>query len=181
MLAPRGRGSDRVGGVALTRHFTVTAFVSTPEATLLHWHRKVGLWLPPGGHIEPDEDPVDAALRETLEETGLAVEILPTAERCDFAEPEQVPAPVTIMLEPIGPSDEGDAHQHIDMIYFARPVRDAPGVELGQPWRWVSREMLISNETLPADTAGGVEAEISEDVRTLGIASIDRSAAEEAA
>lgn len=167
--------------MALTRHFTVTAFVSTPEATLLHWHRKVRLWLPPGGHIEPDEDPVDAALRETLEETGLAVEILPTAERYGFAEPEQVPAPVTIMLEPIGPSSEGGAHQHIDMIYFARPASDARSVEIGHPWRWVSRETLINNDPLPSDMAEDAEEEISKDVRTLGIASIDRSAAEEAA
>src|SRR5688500_10821251 len=43
---------------------------------LLHWHRRLGLWLPPGGHIDPGELPDEAAVRETLEETGLAVELL---------------------------------------------------------------------------------------------------------
>ena len=46
------------------RHFTVTGFVVYMDSLLLHWHRKVKMWLPPGGHIEPNEDPVEAALRE---------------------------------------------------------------------------------------------------------------------
>jgi len=34
------------------RHFTATAFVVRGDATLLHWHRRLGQWMPPGGHIE---------------------------------------------------------------------------------------------------------------------------------
>ena len=40
------------------RHFTATGFVVYMDATLLHWHPKVKMWLLPGGHIEPNEDPV---------------------------------------------------------------------------------------------------------------------------
>ena len=40
---------------------------------LLHRHRRLGIWLQPGGHVEPGERPEDAALRETVEETGIAV------------------------------------------------------------------------------------------------------------
>jgi len=37
-----------------------------------------GMWSIPGGHIESDEDPVAAARREVMEETGLTVpEMLP--------------------------------------------------------------------------------------------------------
>lgn len=157
----------------MNRHFTVTAFVSTPEATLLHWHRKVGLWLPPGGHIEADEDPVQAALRETREETGLDVEILPCGQRHQYADPAQLPPPVTIMLEPIGESNEGPPHQHIDMIYFSRP-RDGSAA-VGEQWHWVDRNQLACND--PMVTEAG-RSYISEDVRVLGIASIDRSAVE---
>ena len=154
------------------KHFTVTAFVSTPQATLLHWHRKIGLWLPPGGHVEPGEDPVQAVLREALEETGIEIDILHCAPCYQFAEPEQVTPPVTIMVEP-GESNEGPAHQHVDMIYFARPP--AADIAIDEPWRWIPREQLVRNEPIIAESG---ESCVSEDVRVLGIASIDRSAAE---
>ncbi len=57
--------------LATTRHFTATGFVVHDDSIALHWHPKVKAWLPPGGHIEPNEDPVQAVLREIEEETGL--------------------------------------------------------------------------------------------------------------
>lgn len=42
-----------------------------PSGLLLHRHKLLGLWLQPGGHLEPSEAPADAALRESIEETGL--------------------------------------------------------------------------------------------------------------
>ena len=41
---------------------------------LLGDHRKSGLWLPPGGHVEDDEDPRQAVIREAREELGIAAE-----------------------------------------------------------------------------------------------------------
>lgn len=41
---------------------------------LLADHRKSGLWLPPGGHVEDGEDPHQAVIRETREELGIAAE-----------------------------------------------------------------------------------------------------------
>lgn len=55
-------------------HFTASAFVVSPEgdALLLVQHPKLGRWLQPGGHVEPeDDDLASAALREAREETGL--------------------------------------------------------------------------------------------------------------
>ena len=63
------------------RHFTATGFVVHEGATLLHWHAKVKMWLPPGGHIEANEDPVQAVLREVEEETGVKAEVVPTGTR----------------------------------------------------------------------------------------------------
>ncbi|MCK2217586.1 NUDIX hydrolase [Actinomadura sp. ATCC 31491] len=39
---------------------------------LLVHHRKSGLWLPSGGHVEPDEDPWDTVVRECQEELHTA-------------------------------------------------------------------------------------------------------------
>jgi 8-oxo-dGTP pyrophosphatase MutT (NUDIX family) len=98
------------------RHFTVAIFAVLDAKVLLHWHRKLGMWLPPGGHIEKDELPDDAACREVFEETGVTVELL-GEKREDVEEPVQLHRPAGVQLEDIGPG-----HQHIDLIYFARPV-----------------------------------------------------------
>src|SRR5260370_8309525 len=56
--------------------FTVAIFVIHDGRVLLVHHRKMGQWLPLAGHIELDEDPEQAALREAKEERGLEVEFL---------------------------------------------------------------------------------------------------------
>jgi 8-oxo-dGTP pyrophosphatase MutT (NUDIX family) len=99
-----------------SRHFTVAVFVVWEGKVLLHLHRKLGIWLPPGGHIEQDELPDDAAVREVFEETGLRVELV-GEKREDVSEPVQLHRPAGVQLENIGPG-----HQHIDLIYFAKPA-----------------------------------------------------------
>jgi 8-oxo-dGTP pyrophosphatase MutT (NUDIX family) len=101
------------------RHFTVAVFVVRDGKVLLHWHRKLGMWLPPGGHIERDELPDEAAVREVLEETGVEVELV-GERREDVEDPVQLHRPAGVQLENIGPG-----HQHIDLIYFARPIGSA--------------------------------------------------------
>jgi 8-oxo-dGTP pyrophosphatase MutT (NUDIX family) len=101
------------------RHFTVAVFVAWEGKVLLHRHRKLGMWLPPGGHVEENELPDDAAVREVLEETGLRVELVGD-KREDVSDPMQLHRPAGVQLENIGPG-----HQHIDLIYFARPVGSA--------------------------------------------------------
>ena len=142
-------------------------------ATLLHWHRKVGLWLPPGGHIETNEDPMQAARREALEETGFSVQILPTSTPFAYDDPPQLSTPATIMVEPIRSFGGEDAHHHIDMIYFSRPTNSERPKPPGETWRWVSREQLEDDAPMTLD---GVSAQISEDVRILGMAAIDHVA-----
>jgi len=97
------------------RHFTVAVFVVWEGNVLLHFHRKLGMWLPPGGHIEKDELPDEAAVREVLEETGIETELV-GERREDVDDPLQLHRPAGVQLENIGPG-----HQHIDLIYFARP------------------------------------------------------------
>lgn len=117
-----------------TRDFTVAVFVLWRNHVLLHWHRKLNRWLPPGGHIEPDELPDEAALREVLEETGLP--ILLVGDRglpIDHpGQPRQLVMPKGIQLEDIAPG-----HQHIDLVYFAVPkaaTDTPPAVQHGATW-----------------------------------------------
>lgn len=46
------------------------------EAILLVDHKKAQLWLPTGGHVEIDEDPIEAVRRECLEELGVEADFL---------------------------------------------------------------------------------------------------------
>ena len=52
-------------------HVTGSAIITGSRGTVLHLHKRLRLWLQPGGHIDAGETPWDAAVRETKEETGL--------------------------------------------------------------------------------------------------------------
>ncbi len=55
-------------------HVTASAFVVSPRGVILHKHRLLGIWVQPGGHVDPGESPEDGARREVYEETGLLTE-----------------------------------------------------------------------------------------------------------
>ena len=98
--------------------FTVAIFVVHDAKVLLIYHRKLDKWLPLGGHIELDEDPEIAALREAREESGVDVELI--GERPPTTEPgtRALVAPRFLDIHRIT-----DTHEHIGMIYWARPKR----------------------------------------------------------
>ena len=155
------------------RHFTVSGFLVEGEGTLLHWHKKLQIWLPPGGHIDPDEDPVQAVVREVLEETGIAAEVVPHAAEHAFSNLPQLPPPLSIIVADVGASADEPAHQHIDLCYALRPLagvaRIAPEVDHG--FVLVSTEQLRREEHLPVASCG-VDAAVAEDVRVLALRSI---------
>ncbi len=88
-------------------HVTASAIVVGGRGVVLHRHRRLGIWLQPGGHIDPDETPWDAACREAREETGLPVSLVgPSAAR-------PVPSLVHVDVHP-GPR----GHTHLDLRYL---------------------------------------------------------------
>ena len=150
--------------MSLVRHFTATGFVVQDGATLLHWHPKLSMWLPPGGHMEENEDPVQAVLREVEEETGIRAEVVPTGDfEDDHAYPVQVPPPLTILIEDIDDPVDG-FHQHIDFIYICRPL--APVTSLPDGWVWVSEEELAAGT--PLSRPGASPEPPADDVRLRG-------------
>ena len=66
-------GDDPFNEHAGPVHVTTSALIVGPRGVVLHRHRLLGIWVAPGGHIDRDENPWDAAVREATEETGLAV------------------------------------------------------------------------------------------------------------
>ena len=160
---------------AFERHFTSTAYIVTGGRTLLLWHAKLRMWLPPGGHCEPNEDPVQAAEREAAEETGLVVEVIPPPDLLVCAGPAVLPPPAVILIEDIVRADQ-PFHQHIDHIYFTRPQG---AVDFGRTipagaHRWVGRTELRRAFSLPAPD--GTLVPVAEDVRLLGIRAIAAAA-----
>jgi len=100
--------------------FTVAIFVVDQEKVLLVSHRKLAKWLPLGGHIELDEDPEAAAIREAKEESGL--DVLLIGERPPTTGPgtRALLAPRFLDIHRIH-----ETHEHIGMIYWARPTSGA--------------------------------------------------------
>src|SRR6185503_11389223 len=96
--------------------FTVAIFVVHNEKILLIHHRQLDKWLPLGGHIELDEDPEQVALCEAKEESGLEVELL--GERPPTTSPgtRALITPGFLDIHRIT-----NKHEHIGMIYWARP------------------------------------------------------------
>lgn len=120
--------------------FTVAIFVVYERKILLIHHRKLNKWLPLGGHIELDEDPEMAALREAKEESGLDVELLgerpPTTESGTRA----LIAPRFLDIHRIN-----ETHEHIGMIYWAQPKNSAEAkcaVEEHHDIRWCAEADL---------------------------------------
>ena len=137
---------------------TVTGYVVAPdrEHVLMHMHRKLGLWLAPGGHIEWNQTPLEALYDEIEQEAGIGrgdlelIDTNPLQHRISRASSEMIPTPFDIDVHPI-PTPDSSNHRHIDMAYALRSatvdVRPAPGES--QTWEWMdeSRLYMIAEQT----------------------------------
>ena len=102
------------------RQFTASIILVTnesPKKVLLIHHKKLDVWLQPGGHVEPFETLVAAAVRECAEETGIDISSLlaPGEKVDDYAYP--MPVPQFILEEKIPPYGDQPEHFHVDCIY----------------------------------------------------------------
>ena len=156
------------------RHFTATGYLMWNRGIFLHRHPKINLWLPPGGHVEADEDPVEAVLREIKEETGLlaAVSETPNQKKFHFDYPKSIIPPRHILEEDIDDPIDG-FHNHIDMIYYCKPITGInqllPGWKLFSYLELKKAQQIYNHEKDSFDTS--VYPPL--DVLTIGIDAIE--------
>ncbi|MEO6509230.1 MAG: NUDIX domain-containing protein [Patescibacteria group bacterium] len=102
--------------------FTVDVYLVYKDKVLLRMHDKYKKWFTPGGHIELDEDPNQAAIREVKEEVGMDIELydgLLTKPIIDNDGSKELIPPYFIDMHPIN-----ETHSHISLIYFAKAPND---------------------------------------------------------
>mgnify|MGYP006289789655 FL=1 len=139
-----------------TRHFTATTYIVNDGATALHDHERLGIKLPPGGHVDRDELPHEAARREVREETGLTADLVALASDITGPNTRGLPEPAHLMLHDINVHEDGSVgHQHVDHLYYARVDSreiDPDGDDEVDPerWRWYTPEELAASD-LPED------------------------------
>jgi 8-oxo-dGTP pyrophosphatase MutT (NUDIX family) len=96
-------------------HVTASALIVHPPSrrVLLRWHERQQAWLHIGGHGDPGErDPLDVALREGREETGLT-DLEPW--------PDAVLRHVVVV--PVPANDHEPAHEHADLRFVLATQR----------------------------------------------------------
>ncbi|MDX2290809.1 MULTISPECIES: NUDIX domain-containing protein [Streptomyces] len=100
---------------------------------LLTAHRKAGLWLPAGGHVEPDEDPWDTVVRECREELSLQA----TASSLTGAHP---------LFLTVTPTRERHPHTDVSLWYVLNADADAVTTyDRGEfeAIRWLTKEQVL--------------------------------------
>jgi len=140
-----------------TRHFVATVYVVHDGATALHYHDTLEMWLPPGGHVDRDELPHEAAVREVDEELGLDVDLVAPEGDVSSETVRSIPEPQHFLLEDINVTPAGEVgHQHVDFIFYGsvdhREIVPAPGEQPAEDWEWLTPADLDAREVdLPSD------------------------------
>jgi ADP-ribose pyrophosphatase YjhB (NUDIX family) len=151
------------------RHFTVSVYIVHKDKVLLHLHKKYGVILPVGGHLEENELPEEACIREAKEEAGLNIKLYSpnyNVELKDFNDKineKILISPMHMML------CEVDAlHYHIDQVYFAYADSSelSPGKGETQSVFWITRKEVNERE------------DITSNVRLMALEALDLMAKE---
>lgn len=137
---------------SLKRDFTATGYVINRERTkiLVIFHNKLQKWLPAGGHIEPNELPHEAALREVFEETGIRACILSDDPDIGLkGEVDcQIPRPYCLLYQIIPQSSKDVEHIHVDFVYAMEAETStlkAKEEEVSKV-EWLTKEEILASD-----------------------------------
>lgn len=148
---------------------TVSGCLIHEGKTLLVKHKKVKFWLCPGGHIDENELPHQAAEREFWEETGVKVRAMPYGLMVDSVDTEQVPSPFASNLHWVSQKNyrcrmkspgkyqlekewKKGCEQHFNMMYLVEPVAGVDfreNVEETDGIAWFSLDEVLKLDTHP--------------------------------
>lgn len=110
----------------MIKHFAATAYIVSKIdgqfKVLLHKHKKLNIWIGVGGHVEKEENPEQAVIREAKEETNLEITLV--NQFC-------------IQEEEIPKYGKEAAHRHIDFIYFAF-AKNPENIRMEEKHGWFS-------------------------------------------
>lgn len=120
--------------------FAADVFIVNEGAVLLRMHDKHKMWLAPGGHIELDEDPEEAALREVAEEVGIPITLVGDAPDTGEDNEKELRKPEFVNRHFVN-----ETHEHISFVYFAtsqtRETHPQEG-ETTDGFKWFTKEEL---------------------------------------
>jgi 8-oxo-dGTP pyrophosphatase MutT (NUDIX family) len=144
---------------------TVEVFVVNKGRVLLRKHDKYGIWLSVGGHVELNEDPNEAAIREVKEEVGLDIKLVPTYKilNSDIDTYRHLLIPAFMNRHKIN-----ENHEHITMVYFAKSntnIIQQGNNEISKECKWFSIEEL---DTLKENISETVKSYARTAITTIG-------------
>lgn len=101
-------------------HITASGLVIKDGKVLLIFHPYIKQWFQPGGHIDDGELPIEAAIREVYEETGILCE--PTEGQLD-------PIDIDLHEIPANPKKGEGTHLHIDLLFLLQVIEERESPE----------------------------------------------------
>lgn len=108
----------------MIKQFTTSVVVinelsENAEVLLIH-HKKFNKWMIPGGHIEEKENPIEAAIREVKEETGVDIDLISFIhKKLAVADGMWMLPPEYLYQQVIPPRASEAQHFHVDFTYVA--------------------------------------------------------------
>jgi 8-oxo-dGTP pyrophosphatase MutT (NUDIX family) len=131
--------------------FTVEVFIVYQNKILLRKHDKYKMWLSVGGHIELDEDPPHAAIREVKEEVGLDIVLYkgPSIQSFNFDNYTELVPPMYLNRHRVNLT-----HEHVTLVYFAKACTDnliLSLTEKSDDCKWFTQKELEENTEIKYD------------------------------
>lgn len=134
----------------MDKHFTVSIFIVHEDKVLLHSHKKANKILPLGGHIEVNELPEEACIREAEEESGLKINLYnpvntEVKKSCELSGEKLLANPMHTILGEITPE-----HYHIDFVYYAsaKSYETKPADGESNLLKWYTKDELKNSNNI---------------------------------